>query len=95
MESPIGSTVDAGTEQNRGSTDHEVRDPARAFVERATSYVRDTADRADERILRMTGKPLGSWTSDTRRWVASHPVHSALLAVGLGYVLGRLFRGGR
>jgi hypothetical protein len=77
-----------------GDAVREIKDRAQTAAGRATSYVRDAADSADQQVARITGKPLGSWTADMREWVNSYPLQSTLLALGLGYVLGRTIRRG-
>jgi hypothetical protein len=80
------------TERSWADTAHEVTDRAQAAAERATSYVRDTAERADDQITKVTGRPLAVWTTDVKEWVTRYPLQGAVLALGLGYVLGRMIR---
>jgi ElaB/YqjD/DUF883 family membrane-anchored ribosome-binding protein len=57
---------------------------------RATRYVQDRLEQADDRIVDLTGRPLGSWTADVKEYIRQHPIQTALIAVGVGYILGKL-----
>jgi ElaB/YqjD/DUF883 family membrane-anchored ribosome-binding protein len=69
---------------------HDWRDSAEDAAHRATRYMHDRLEEADDRIVDMTGRPLASWSADAKDYIRQHPIHSALIAVGVGYVLGKL-----
>lgn len=73
---------------------HDWKESAEGAAHRATRYVQDRLDRADDRILDMTGRPLESWTEDMKDYIRQHPIQAALVAVGAGYVLGKLLSRG-
>jgi ElaB/YqjD/DUF883 family membrane-anchored ribosome-binding protein len=66
------------------------KDSAGDAAHRASRYVQDRLEDADDRIVDMTGRPLASWTADVKRHIRQHPLQSALIAIGVGYVLGKL-----
>jgi hypothetical protein len=41
-------------------------------------------------VTDLTGKSVGAWTDDVQRIVRDHPLQSAVVMLGLGYVLGKL-----
>jgi len=84
-----------GTEGPEGSwtnTARDVKDRTPAVADRATTYVRDAAERAADAVSEATGKPVGAWTRDVKNWVNSYPLQSAVVALGLGYLAGRMLR---
>jgi hypothetical protein len=82
-----------GAEGSWVDATRDVKDRAQAVADRAAGYVRDTAERAGDQIAQATGRPLGAWTSDVKRWVNGYPLQSALVALGVGYLVGRAMRG--
>jgi ElaB/YqjD/DUF883 family membrane-anchored ribosome-binding protein len=66
------------------------KDSAQCAAERATGYVQEQLHRADSKVNEITGRPLASWTGDAQKFVRDHPVQSAAVVLGLGYVLGKL-----
>jgi ElaB/YqjD/DUF883 family membrane-anchored ribosome-binding protein len=70
------------------------RESAEGAAHRATRYVQDRLEQADDRIVDMTGQPLESWSADLKDYIRQHPVQSTLIAVGLGYILGKLISRG-
>jgi len=54
--------------------------------ERAQDFAQD----ANARVARLTGRPIESWTGDTRRLVRQHPLAALAITMGLGYVIGKL-----
>ena len=66
------------------------RDSAQNAAERASGYVQEQFQRADTRVTEITGRPLTSWTAGAQRYVREHTVQTAVVALALGYVLGKL-----
>ena len=66
------------------------KDSAQSAAERASGYMQEQLQRADTRVSEITGRPLTSWTADAQRYVREHPMQSAAVVLGLGYVLGKL-----
>jgi ElaB/YqjD/DUF883 family membrane-anchored ribosome-binding protein len=90
--------ADVGREAASRTSQH-VRDS----VERASEYAQDLSDRASERvaelsgragdrIAELTGRPPEAWTRELRHFVERSPVKALAIALGLGYVLGRILR---
>ncbi len=59
---------------------------------RAQEVAQDLARRADERLARMTGRSAADWAERTRALVREHPLPAIAVALGLGYVAGKLLR---
>ena len=90
--------------QSRGEgTARRLADSAQDVASRAGDYMQkgmrqasdtaqDIADEARNRVVRLTGRPLESWTSDVRRLVSDHPLQALAITIGLGYVLGKLMQ---
>jgi ElaB/YqjD/DUF883 family membrane-anchored ribosome-binding protein len=66
------------------------KDAAQCAAERATGYVQEQLQRADSKVSEITGRPLASWTADAQKFVRDHPVQSAAIVLGLGYILGKV-----
>lgn len=66
------------------------KDSAQSAAERAACYVQEQLHRADSKVSEITGRPLASWTGDAQKLVRDHPVQSAAVMLGVGYVLGKL-----
>lgn len=60
--------------------------------ERAQDFAQDMAQTANQRLERVTGHSLQSWRSEARRFVQDHPLQAIALAVGLGFMLGKLLQ---
>ena len=56
----------------------------------AAGYLRGQLERVDTRIGEVTGRSLESWTADARKLLREHPVQTAAVMLGLGYVLGKV-----
>jgi ElaB/YqjD/DUF883 family membrane-anchored ribosome-binding protein len=72
----------------------DLKQSAGDAAHRATRYVQDRLERADDRLADVTGQPLASWTADVKDYIRDHPVQAALIAVGVGYLLGKLIARG-
>jgi ElaB/YqjD/DUF883 family membrane-anchored ribosome-binding protein len=70
----------------------DITQRAQDAAAQATGYVKQTYERADQAIADATGKPLASWGSDTASYVRTHPLQSALIALAVGYVVGKLLK---
>ena|SRR5918992_1793770 len=57
---------------------------------RAGERAQDLAEDANQRVVRLTGRPIESWTGDMRRYVQEHPLQAVAITVAIGYVLGKL-----
>jgi len=73
-----------------GENVHAWKDSAQSAAERASEYVQEQLHRADSKVTEITGRPLASWTADAQKFVRDHPVQSAAIVLGVGYVLGKL-----
>lgn len=78
-----------------------LKDSAQDVAERASAYVQarmgDVSERAqglaqdaNARVAELTGKPVESWASDMRGYIREHPLQAVAIAIGLGYVFGKL-----
>jgi len=61
-------------------------------MSRASDAAQDLADEARNRVVRLTGRPLDSWTSDVRSLVRDHPLQALAITIGIGYILGKLMQ---
>jgi ElaB/YqjD/DUF883 family membrane-anchored ribosome-binding protein len=52
----------------------------------------DLAERADERVAEVTGRPAGAWLGELRALVRDHPLPAIALTLGLGYLVGKILR---
>jgi hypothetical protein len=59
------------------------------ITDRATGYLHRQIERIDGKVTDLTGKSVGAWTDDVQRIVRDHPLQSAVVMLGLGYVLGK------
>lgn len=59
-------------------------------LDRVSDRAQDLARDAGARVERLTGRPVESWTRDVPRLVREYPVQAILVAMALGYVLGKL-----
>jgi ElaB/YqjD/DUF883 family membrane-anchored ribosome-binding protein len=84
-----------------GQTARRMMDSAQDVAERAGAYMQahmsrmsdraqDVAEGANARVTELTGRPIESWTADMRRYVRDHPLGAVAMAIGLGYVVGKL-----
>jgi ElaB/YqjD/DUF883 family membrane-anchored ribosome-binding protein len=72
----------------------DIRDRAGAYMqarmgamsERAQSMARN----ANDRVAQLTGRPAEAWPEDAQRFVRDHPLGTLAIAVGVGYVVGKL-----
>ncbi|HEY3066809.1 MAG TPA: hypothetical protein VGL09_13520 [Methylomirabilota bacterium] len=90
--------------QSRGeSTARRLADSAQDAASRAGDYMQkgmrqasdaaqDLAEEARNRVVRLTGRPLESWTGDVRRLVSDHPLQALAITIGIGYILGKLMQ---
>ncbi len=74
---------------------------AQELASRATDYVQSTVKRgqdlvraAGDRLTDLTGRPVESWPGEARRLIQGYPLQAIAVAVGLGYVLGKVLRRG-
>ena len=76
-------------------------DEAQHVAGRAGAYMQsrmgDVSERAQEfaqdanvRVERLTGRPIESWTADTRRLVRQHPLAALAVTMAVGYIVGKL-----
>jgi ElaB/YqjD/DUF883 family membrane-anchored ribosome-binding protein len=76
-------------------------DAAREAADRAGSYVQaqmtrvsaraqDLAEDANARVTELTGRPIESWAAEARTAVREHPLAAIAVAIGFGYVVGKL-----
>ncbi|MGH7279727.1 MAG: DUF883 family protein [Candidatus Rokuibacteriota bacterium] len=65
---------------------------AQEFADRASERAQDLAENARGQVVRLTGKPIESWTADLRRFVSDHPLQAFAITVGVGYLLGKLMQ---
>jgi ElaB/YqjD/DUF883 family membrane-anchored ribosome-binding protein len=63
---------------------------AQEMAERAGAYVQERARDVGDRVQRLTGRPMESWTQDARHFVREHPLRAIALTIGLGFVLGKI-----
>jgi ElaB/YqjD/DUF883 family membrane-anchored ribosome-binding protein len=63
---------------------------AQDLTVRAGERIGDLTDRAGHRIADWTGKPPEAWAGDLRQFVEHSPVKALAIAIGVGYVLGRM-----
>lgn len=63
---------------------------AQEAAQRAGGYVQERARDANQRLERLTGRPVESWMEDARRFVQDHPMQAVAITVGLGFVLGKI-----
>ena len=80
----------ASTSGMTGETVRAWTDSALSAADRATDYVQLQLQRAGSKVSEITGRPLGSWTADVQKFVRDHPVQTAAVFLGLGYVLGKV-----
>jgi ElaB/YqjD/DUF883 family membrane-anchored ribosome-binding protein len=82
-------------------TARRAMDSAQDTAERASAYMQarmsrvsdraqDIAQDANARVRELTGRPIESWASDVQRYVRDYPLAAVAVAVGLGYVIGKL-----
>ena len=75
----------------------------REGVARASEYAQDVTDRAGERLVDvserasdkiadLTGRSPDAWARGLRQFVESSPLKALAVAIGLGYILGRIVR---
>lgn len=63
---------------------------AQAMADRAGAYVHGRARDLSEQVERLAGRSMESWTRDARQYVQQHPLQAVALAIGLGFVLGKI-----
>jgi ElaB/YqjD/DUF883 family membrane-anchored ribosome-binding protein len=76
-----------------------VADQAGEVTTRAASSIQAVSDRAhglaaeaSDQVERLTGRPVDAWAADIRSYVRAHPLQSVAITIGLGFVLGKLFK---
>lgn len=91
-------TMDQATEATRNARDtaRDVAGRAGAWMQsavgRASDRAQDLARGAGDRVSRITGVPVESWSVEARRVIREHPLQAIAIAVGLGYVVGKALR---
>ncbi len=82
-------------------TGRRMVDSAQDVAERAGAYMQarmsrmsdraqEVAEGANARVTELTGRPIESWAAGTRRYVRDHPLGAVMIAIGLGYMAGKL-----
>jgi ElaB/YqjD/DUF883 family membrane-anchored ribosome-binding protein len=70
------------------------QEAAARVTARASDYAQDAMERAGDTIEQMTGRPIEGWMDEMLRYIRSHPLQTAVAALALGYVVGKLVRRG-
>ena len=90
----IDRARETGTARRLADSAQDVTERAGAFVQARMSQVseraQDFAQRADQRVAELTGRPVESWADEMRHYLRHRPLVAIAVAVGLGYVLGKL-----
>lgn len=81
-----------------GKQYEKLSEDVRRGAERASTVARQRYDETSETLKRgytRVRKDMDSLTSDVNAYVRDNPGKSVLIAAGVGFLLGLLFRGGR
>ena len=70
------------------------QEAAARVTTRASDYAQNAMERAGDTIEQMTGRPIEGWMAEMRGYIRSHPLQTAVAALALGYVVGKLVRRG-
>ncbi|MBI2216976.1 MAG: hypothetical protein HYU51_06720 [Candidatus Rokubacteria bacterium] len=93
---PADRVREASTETTRRVVDstQDVAERAGAYIQARMSGVseraQDMAQRANARVAELTGRPIESWAADARAAVRQHPLAAVAIAIGLGYLAGKV-----
>lgn len=85
---PRSTVTDIGDTARRAA--EAGQETASRAGERAQEYAEDWVGRARHQITEMTGRPPEEWTRQARTFVEDNPLKALLMAVGVGYVLGKV-----
>ena len=70
----------------------EVATRAASSIQSVSDRAHDLAAEASDQVERLTGRPVDAWAADIRGYVRAHPLQSVAITIGLGFVLGKLFK---
>ncbi len=90
----LSSTKDDTVQSLRNSAQN-IKDDARATAGEAKSQMRDTANKMGRTVrgfIDSTGEEISHAADTVKHQIQEKPVQSALVTLGVGFVLGLLFR---
>jgi ElaB/YqjD/DUF883 family membrane-anchored ribosome-binding protein len=91
MSEAAAQNTDTGVKDSLESSQDHVRAAASEVRDAAAEAAREVKERANAIAGELKGK-VSDWQKDAEQYVRENPTKSVLAAVGVGFVMGLIFR---